>query len=42
MQSLIDKTLAPCKTALKDLGFSAAEINEVVLSWWNDKNAKNY
>ena len=30
VQSLIDKTLEPCKTALKDSGF-AAEINEVVL-----------
>jgi molecular chaperone DnaK len=28
---LIEKTLEPCKTALKDSGFSAAEINEVVL-----------
>jgi len=28
---LIEKTLIPCKTALKDSGFSAAEINEVVL-----------
>jgi molecular chaperone DnaK len=28
---LIERTLIPCKTALKDSGFSAAEINEVVL-----------
>jgi len=28
---LIERTLTPCKTALKDSGFSAAEINEVVL-----------
>ena len=31
VQGLIEKTLTPCKTALKDSGFSAAEINEVVL-----------
>ena len=31
VEGLIEKTLAPCKTALKDSGFSAAEINEVVL-----------
>ena len=31
VESLIEKTLEPCKTALKDSGFSAAEINEVVL-----------
>jgi molecular chaperone DnaK len=31
VETLIEKTLAPCKTALKDSGFSAAEINEVVL-----------
>ena len=31
VQSLVDRTLEPCKTALKDSGFSAAEINEVVL-----------
>ena len=31
VQGLIDRTLEPCKTALKDSGFSAAEINEVVL-----------
>ncbi|MDC1096134.1 molecular chaperone DnaK [Pelagibacteraceae bacterium] len=29
--SLVEKTLEPCKTALKDSGFSAAEIDEVVL-----------
>ena len=29
--TLVDRTLEPCKTALKDSGFSAAEINEVVL-----------
>jgi molecular chaperone DnaK len=28
---LIERTLVPCKTALKDSGFSAAEIDEVVL-----------
>jgi len=27
----VDRTLEPCKTALKDSGFSAAEINEIVL-----------
>ena len=31
VETLIDRTLEPCKTALKDSGFSAAEINEVVL-----------
>ena len=31
VESLIEKTLEPCKIALKDSGFSAAEINEVVL-----------
>ena len=31
VENLIEKTLSPCKTALKDSGFSAAEINEVVL-----------
>ena len=31
VQGLVDRTLVPCKTALKDSGFSAAEINEVVL-----------
>ena len=31
MKNLVERTLEPCKTALKDLGFSAAEINEVVL-----------
>ena len=31
VQGLIERTLNPCKTALKDSGFSAAEINEVVL-----------
>ena len=31
VEKLIERTLAPCKTALKDSGFSAAEINEVVL-----------
>ncbi len=29
--NLVERTLEPCKTALKDSGFSAAEINEVVL-----------
>ncbi len=31
VENLIERTLVPCKTALKDSGFSAAEINEVVL-----------
>tara|TARA_B100000700_G_scaffold261952_1_gene298186 strand:- start:13407 stop:15323 length:1917 start_codon:yes stop_codon:yes gene_type:complete len=31
VENLVEKTLEPCKTALKDSGFSAAEINEVVL-----------
>jgi molecular chaperone DnaK len=31
VEKLIERTLAPCKTALKDSGFSAAEINEIVL-----------
>ena len=31
VQGLVERTLNPCKTALKDSGFSAAEINEVVL-----------
>ena len=31
VEKLIERTLEPCKTALKDSGFSAAEINEVVL-----------
>ena len=31
VEKLIESTLPPCKTALKDSGFSAAEINEVVL-----------
>jgi molecular chaperone DnaK len=31
VSSLIERTLEPCKIALKDSGFSAAEINEVVL-----------
>jgi len=31
VQDLVDRTLEPSKTALKDSGFSAAEINEVVL-----------
>jgi len=29
--NLVERTLEPCKIALKDSGFSAAEINEVVL-----------
>ncbi len=28
---LVERTLAPCKTALKDSGYSAGEINEIVL-----------
>ena len=31
VEGLVERTLEPCKTALKDSGFSAAEINEVVL-----------
>ena len=31
VSSLVEKTLEPCKIALTDSGFSAAEINEVVL-----------
>jgi len=31
VETLVERTLEPCKTALKDSGFSAAEINEVVL-----------
>jgi len=31
VEKLVERTLAPCKTALKDSGFSAAEINEVVM-----------
>ena len=31
VSALVERTLEPCKTALKDSGFSAAEINEVVL-----------
>ena len=31
VEKLVERTLVPCKTALKDSGFSAAEINEVVM-----------
>jgi len=31
VEDLIDKTIAPCRNALKDAGLSAAEIDEVVL-----------
>jgi len=31
VESLVKRTLKPCEVALKDSGFSAAEINEVVL-----------
>jgi molecular chaperone DnaK len=31
VSKLVERTLEPCKIALKDSGFSAAEINEVVL-----------
>ena len=31
VENLIKRTLPPCKTALKDAGLSAAEINEIVL-----------
>ena len=31
VEKLIERTLVPCKTALKDSGISATEINEVIL-----------
>jgi len=31
VENLIKRTLKPCETALKDSGFSAAEINEIVM-----------
>ena len=31
VEDLVKKTLKPCQTALKDSGFNAAEINEVIL-----------
>jgi len=31
VEDLIDKTIPPCKTALKDAGLSASDINEIVL-----------
>ena len=31
VEDLVERTLEPCKTALKDSGFSAAEVDEVVL-----------
>ena len=31
VEKLIEKTLIPCKTALKDSGIGATEINEVIL-----------
>ena len=31
VEKLIERTLAPCKTALKDSGINANEINEVIL-----------
>ncbi len=31
VEDLIERTVAPCKTALKDAGLSASEINEVIL-----------
>ena len=31
VEDLVKRTLKPCETALKDSGFSAAEINEIVL-----------
>ena len=34
VEDLIKKTLPPCKTALKDAGLSASEINEIVESGW--------
>ena len=42
VQNLVDRTLEPCKTALKDSGFSAAEINEVVLVGGMTRMPKNY
>ena len=31
VEDLIAKTIPPCKTALKDAGISASDINEVVM-----------
>ncbi len=31
VESLVDRTLEPCRTALKDAGLSAGEINDVIL-----------
>ena len=31
VEDLISRTLPPCKTALKDAGLSASEIDEIVL-----------
>ncbi|MDN5865622.1 MAG: molecular chaperone DnaK, partial [Gammaproteobacteria bacterium] len=31
VEDLIERTIAPCKTALKDAGLTAAEVNEVIL-----------
>ena len=31
VSKLIEKTIAPCKTALKDAGLSAGEIGEIIL-----------
>ena len=41
VEDLIARTIPPCKTALKDAGLSAGDINEVVLVGGNDKNAKS-
>ena len=31
MEELIERTIAPCKTALKDAGLTVAEIDDVIL-----------
>ena len=42
VEDLINKTLQPCKTALKDAGLTANDdVNEVVMVWRNDKDAKS-
>ena len=41
VENLVERTLEPCKTALKDSGFSAAEINEVVLVGGMTRMAKS-
>ena len=39
VEDLISRTLPPCKTALKDAGLTANEIDESCNGWWYDKNA---